>query len=157
MELVQRVDGRVVHGGSRSGHLRDGGVHLRRVDVPRGDPVGQRGLQVLLGGARRLHPGVQIGPDLLHGRPLLGRDAERVEAHGDEEHHAAVVVVAVVLDQTGRGVVVVAGAALAAVAGGGALLPSSRRTRPSPRPPGARSKQSPSRALSNPQSVGQCT
>jgi hypothetical protein len=48
---------------------------------------------------------VQIPSNLLHSRPLFGRDAERVEAQGDEECHSTVVVVAVVLRQTSRDLV----------------------------------------------------
>ena len=99
VELVQRVGRRIVRRRGGRGHLGDARVHLRRVDGPGRDSVGQHGHHALLRGARRLHLRVQVPTDLLDRCPLLGRHAQRVEAHRDEERDAAVVVIAVVLHE----------------------------------------------------------
>jgi hypothetical protein len=50
----------VVHGRTRDPHLHQGGIHLCGLQVSRGEPVGQRDHQVLLGNTGRLHPAVQL-------------------------------------------------------------------------------------------------
>ena len=79
--------------------LRDRRVHLRGVDLPGRDAVGDGREQVVLGVARRRHLGVKVALDLLDLRLLRGVEAQRVDGHGDEHRHAAVVVMPVVVAQ----------------------------------------------------------
>ena len=91
VELVQFLVDRRVRVRSRRDVARHGGVDLRLVDGARGDAVGQDRIDRAVRLAEGFHLLVEMRPDLVERRALLGGRPERVDRHRDEPGEPGVV------------------------------------------------------------------